>query len=135
MALARHPVQHHARDQYGGVVERKAFRDRGSGLRLAGNVEHEQHRQPVEAGKIGGSARASGLGRDAVEQAHRALDDDEVGAVRAAAGEGGEQVGMHRPGIEIDAGPAGRRGMEAGVDIVRSRLGAAHHDAAPREGA
>ncbi len=42
---------------------------------------------------------------------------------------------MHRPAVEIDAGPAGRGRVEAGIDVVRAGFCAAHRDAAPGEGA
>ena len=42
-----------------------------------------------------------------------------------------DQRRRHRPAVEIDALGAGRRGMERGIDVVRSGLRRAHRDALP----
>ena len=49
----------------------------------------------------------------------------------ACRGQRVEQRRRHRPAVEIDAGQAGRGGVEAGVDVVRSRFRAACAHASP----
>ena len=58
--FAAQPVQHHAGDFHGRIVGGKAFGDGGGGLRLAGNVEHQQHREAVEPCEVGGRAGTAG---------------------------------------------------------------------------
>ncbi len=106
-------------------------RHRGRRLRLAGHIEHEQHRQAEPRGEVGGRAAAARRAGDAVEQAHDAFDDENLGALRGLANERVEQRRRHRPAVEIDARRAGRRRVEGGIDIVRPRLCRAHGDAAP----
>ena len=112
-------------------------RDQSGGrLRLARDIEHEQNRQAELRREIGGGAapawRAGGVGR-AVEQTHDAFDDQDVRAIRLTHGERVEQVCRHRPGIEIDARPAGDRGMKGRIDVVGSGFRRAHRDAAADE--
>ena len=59
--LAAQPVEHDAGDPHVAVVGGKALGDRGGRLRLAGDVEHQQHRQAVEARQVGRRAGAAGL--------------------------------------------------------------------------
>ena len=53
--------------------------------------------------------------------------------LRRLRGERGQKVGRHGPGIEIDALPPRRCGMEGRVDIVGAGLEADHVDAAALE--
>ncbi len=129
--LAAQPVQHHAGDPYGRIVGRKPLGHRRRRLRLAGHVEHQQHRQAVEPREIGGRAGAPGLRRDAVEQAHGAFDHDDFGVRCRFRGQRAEQSRRHRPAVEVDAGQAGCGGVKAGIDIVRSGFRAAHANSAP----
>ncbi len=59
MALAADAVEHDAGDVHGRVVGGEAARHRGRRLRLAGDIEHEQHRQAEARGEIGGGAAAA----------------------------------------------------------------------------
>jgi hypothetical protein len=49
VALARDPIEHHARDPDAGIVGRAAERHRGRGLGVARHVEDEEH-GPAEQG-------------------------------------------------------------------------------------
>ncbi len=80
--LARDPVQDHAPDAHRRIVRREAARHRGRGLRLARDVEDQEHRRAVAPRQIGGGAAALRRRGDAVEEPHRALDDQDVGALR-----------------------------------------------------
>ncbi len=62
----------------------------------------------------------------AVEQAHHAFDDENLGAVRGLRRQGIEQRARHRPAIEIDARRAGGGGMKRRVDVIRSGFRRAH---------
>ena len=61
MALARDLVEHHAGDRDARVVAGAAERDGGGRLRMAGDVEHENHRPAEQGGDVGAGARAAGL--------------------------------------------------------------------------
>ena len=68
---------------------------------------------------------------DAVEEAHRALGDDEVRHSRAGPADEAVEGGVvHGEAVEIDARRAGRRRVEGGVDVVGSALDAADLEAA-----
>ena len=86
------------------AVAGEAFDQGGDRLALARGVDHQHHRQAEHGGKIGGRAAAAGR---AVEQAHDALDEHEVGVMPRR--ELGEALRPHCPRIEIEAGLAGRR--------------------------
>ena len=91
--------------------------------------------RPSIRGKIGGRAAAAGR---AVEQAHDAFDEHEIGVIRLRRELAREALRPHRPGIEIEAGPAGRGLVEARIDIVGADLGArrpAGRDCSRRAGA
>ena len=76
--------------------------------------------QPKRRGDIG---RAAAPAR-AVEQAHHAFGDDEVG--RMAHDEVGQHAARHRPAVEIVARPSRGDGMERRIDIVGPALVGLH---------
>ena len=82
MALARDLVQHHAGDRDARIVPGAAERDGGGRLRVARHVEHENHRPAEQGGDVGAGSRAADLLADAVEEAHGAFGDDEIGLAR-----------------------------------------------------
>ena len=59
-------------------------------------------------GEIRGRAAPAGFGRRAVEQAHHAFDHEKVGIPGRLHRQRVEQCRRHGPGIEINAGRAGR---------------------------
>jgi len=83
--------------------------------------------------EIGGRAAFTGRAGSAIEQAHDAFDDEDLGAGASMRGQGVEQQPWHRPGIEIDARGAGGRGVERRIDVIGAGLCRAHGDAAPRQ--
>ena len=89
--------------------------------------------RPSRAARSADAPVLSGGGGDAVEQAHGALDDEEVGMRGVPGHQRIDQRRRHGPAVEIEARPPGRRGMKARVDIVGADLGRLHHDAAPAE--
>ena len=97
VALAADPVEHHAGDADTGIEAGKPLGHGRDGLRLAGNVEHQQHRQTVEPGEIRRRAGPAHFAWNAVEQAHGAFEEHEVGARRAPGKQPGEQVRRPSP--------------------------------------
>jgi hypothetical protein len=133
VTFAAQPVEHDAGHAHITVIAGKTLGDGCGRSRLSGNVEHQQHRQAVEPGEIGGRAGAARGSGNPVEQAHGAFEEDEIGIFSCVAGQRVEQSRRHRPAVEIDAGKACRGGVEAWVDIVGAGFGAAHLQAAPGE--
>ena len=63
VALAADPVQDHAGQAQPVVVSRAALDDRRGRLRLAGDVERQEHRKAEDGGDVGrGAARPAGAG-------------------------------------------------------------------------
>ena len=82
MARARDPIEDDAGDGDVVAIVRQARSHGRRRLGLAGDVEHQQHR-PAEQCREIGRGPACGLtgGGNAVEQAHHALGDGDVGGV------------------------------------------------------
>jgi len=70
-------------------------------------------------------------GFDAVEQAHGAFDRQQLCAGGRVVHQRIEQRGRHRPAVEIDARPLGRRFVKGRIDIVRPDFGGLDRDSAP----
>ncbi len=136
MALAADAIEHHARDAHRGIMRRKPAHHGGRRLRLAGDIDHQQHRQAEARREISRRAATARRTVDAIEQPHDAFDDQQrfiAGSrerLRRVGGERIQQCGRHRPAVEIDASPAGRRRMERCVDIIGTRLRGGNRDAA-----
>ena len=129
MAVAADTVEDDAGDADARIEAGKAEHRRGGGLGLARDVEHEKDRQAKVDGKLRGCALADRAGACAVEQAHRRLDDQEIGSVRRLIGDAVEQRRAHGPAVEIEARRARGRFVEGRVDIVGAAFGGA--DAQP----
>ena len=80
VARARHAIQDHAGDRNVVAIARATDGDGRRGLGLAGNVQH-QHDRPAEQGRQVGRRAARGLTGfgHAIEQAHDALDEGDIG--------------------------------------------------------
>ena len=133
MPLAADAVQHHPADPHVTLVGGEAAHHGRRRLRLPGDVDDQQHRQAEPRGEVGRRAGPERRRGDAVEQAHGALDDEEVGMRGVLGHQRIDQRRRHGPAVEIEARPPGGRGMKARVDIVGPDLGRLHHDAAPAE--
>ena len=130
MPVAAELVEHDAADAHRRIVGGEARGDRGRRLRLARHVEHQQHRQaqaarpdrrPRRSGPACPARRRTGPSRLRSPALRRSAC---VSAISASISDGG-----HRPGVEIDALGAGRRGMERRIDVVGPGLRRAHRDA------
>ena len=80
MPLAADAIEHDAADPHVRIVRGEAAHQGRRRLRLARNVDDEQHRQSKSRGKVCRRAAAAGRAGDAVEQAHGAFDDEKIGA-------------------------------------------------------
>ena len=134
MAGAGDLVEHHTRHLHTRIMRGKTACDGGSGLRLAGDVEHQQHRDAEMPGKIRRRPTAAWGGVHAVEQPHRGFDQHNLRIGEGVGGQGVEQRRGHRPRIQIHPRHAGCGGMEGGVDIVGTRLARTHGNPAPTQG-
>ena len=82
MARARDPIEDHAGDGDVVAIVRQARSNGRRRLGLAGDVEHQQHRPAEQRREIGrGPACRLTGGGNAVEQAHHALGDGDVGGM------------------------------------------------------
>jgi len=133
MALAADAVEQNAGDAHRVIVRAKAARHRGGGLRLAGDVENEQHGKMEARGEIGRCAAPSPRPGKPVEQAKHAFDHEHLRIARRLCSKRVEKVGRHRPAVEIDARAAGRRGMEGGIDVIGARFRRADRNPSARQ--
>ena len=133
MALAADAIDDDARDLQPLVISRAALDDRRRRLRLTCDVDDQQDWHAERGSDVGRGAGAPGLGRDAVEQAHRGFAERKRALSRRSRREHSQKARPHRPGIEVDAFAPRRRGMEGRVDIVRAGLEADDVDAAAFE--
>ena len=114
-------------------MQHEPSRHRRRRLRLAGDVQHQQHRQPIPRRQVGRGAATPGRRRDTVEQAHRRLDQHHIGVLRHIGGDAIQLRRRHRPAIQVRTRRAGRRGVECRVDVIRPGLGSAHPQPAPAQ--
>ena len=127
VAIAGDAVEYDSGVLQAQLVAREAVHKSGDGLALVPGIDDQQHRHLQQMGEVGG--RAFGA-EGTVEQAHDALDDDEVGVTGCFFKDRRNLAAAHGPRVEIVAGPARSRFVKAGIDIVRSSLGGGDSDAA-----
>ncbi len=133
MPFAGDAIEYDASDLHGGIVCRKSSHQGRRRLRLPRNVKHQYHRQAKIRSKVcGGATPPVGAGGP-VEQAHDALDHQDVRALGCLRGKRIEQGRRHGPAIEVDARRADRRGVERGVDVIGAGFGRSHGDPATPE--
>ena len=125
MALAGHAIGQHAGPGHAGPEALQPMRQRAEGAGHRLGVDHGQHRQAEALRQVGRARRA-------VEQAHHALDDHEVGLgrgrmqPRAAVGLAGH------PQVERMHGRAGGEPQPVRVEEVGPALEGAHAPALAR---
>ena len=133
MARRGHAVQHHPRKGQIRAQRGKAPRRGRRRLRLPADIQDQHHRPAHHLGDLGAGADAGfPLRRDPVEQAHRPLGQDQVGG-RLAGRMGDQPPRLHRPGIQVEAGPPRGRQVEPRIDVVGPRLEGLHHQPAPAQ--
>ena len=85
MTIAGDLVEDDAGELDAIAIARKAERDRGCGLRLAGNIDHQHHGPAGRRRDVGGRAVAPGPWRShAVEQPHHAFGQRKIGVIGSA---------------------------------------------------
>ena len=119
VAVAPDPVVDDPGDVHVRSVAREAVDDGGGGGGHRARVDHQHHRPPEGRRDVRGRAFVRGR---AVEEAHDALDDDEVRILRRRPDRGREGRFAHGPRVDVEARPPARRGVERGVDVVRPHL-------------
>lgn len=135
MARAGDAIEHNAGKLQSGAIIAEARGDSRRRLRLSGRVDHQHHGPAQHLCDIGGGAGAgNAAGGDAVEQAHRALGEHDIG-IHAAADEMGDCPAVHRPAVDVDGGAARGCGVEGGIDVIRTALEALHVQSAMTPGA
>ena len=82
VTLGGHLVQHHAGERDMGIMQGGAAREGRSRLSLSGDVENQHHRPSCEARDVGCGPAGEIERRRPVEEAHRALGDDEIRSAR-----------------------------------------------------
>ena len=75
MTRRRDAIREHAMKRHVGTITREPERDRAEGLRHAVRADHGEHRHVERGGEIGAAGRA-------VEEAHHAFDQDQIGIAR-----------------------------------------------------
>ena len=108
------------------AVAGKAQRGGGGRLRLAADIDHQDHRPAHARGGFGAAALPlrAGLGHTVI-QPHRALGDHQVGPCRPRR-DGRPQARPHRPAVEVERGPPRRRAVEGRVDVIRAAFERLH---------
>ena len=112
MTRAADAVEDDGRDVHCRVVIREPgdqWRDR---LRHAGRIDDQHHRQVQLSRQIGD--RTAPVGRGAVEQAHRAFDQQKVGRC----GQPRDHCRVHCPGVQVGAGRTGGGLVKSRVDVI-----------------
>ena len=114
--LAGHPIQHHTADMYIGVEGHDTAHHRCHGAGGFGGIDAQDHRQAQQLGQFGGAGFPVGV--DAVIKATVALDDGKVGLLGVSVIRAEDGVPVDEEGVQVVAGPAGRKGKPAGVNII-----------------
>ena len=134
MAVAADPVEDNTRDADARIEVRKTEQDRCCRLRLPRDIEYEQNRQAKLQRKLRGRAVPDPSSTRAIEQAHGRFDYQEISAGRCLMGDAVEERRPHGPAVEIEAGRAGRGGVEGRVYIVWAAFGRADAQATAAKG-
>ena len=119
MPVTAHSIEDDPRDFGIGPKTREAVHHRRGGGRHRARVHDEQHRPAGGRRDVGGRALVRGR---PVEETHDALCNDQLRIARSGGDRGREGGSPHRPGIQVEAGPAARGGVKAGIDEVRPHL-------------
>ena len=122
-------VEDHAADARPGVPGREAVQQGGGRRADAVGVDDEDDRRVQQPRHVRRRREvppvAGSTAGDAVEQAHHALDDRDVGGFRRARPPGEHRrdlVLADQPRVEVAAGPARGERVVARVDVVRADL-------------
>jgi hypothetical protein len=114
-AFAADPVGQHAGKGQFGAIAGQPVGDGAESLRHGAGVDHRHHRDVEAAGEVGGR-------RAAVEEAHDAFDQDQVGILRGAGQSPARVILAAHAEIEILAGAAAGHGVNLRVEEIRATL-------------
>ena len=128
-------IQHYAGNGDARIIVHAALDDSRRRLRLAADIDHQQHRHAERRRDIGRSAGAPGWRGHTVKQPHRSLANYQIAVFCRAARQLRQHVRRHRPGIEVDAGPPGGGGMKRRIDVIGAAFGSSDAPAALAQGA
>ncbi len=119
--VGRDPVEDHAAEPQQLVVRPEAVHQRRDRLAHRGHVDDHHDRR---AQGRGDARRGVGLDPpgEAVEQAHRALDDRDLGAGAAVREQRGDAGQADQPGVEVAPRATGGEAQVGGVGVVRTDL-------------
>ena len=135
MAFAPRTVQNDGGHLHRRIVMGKAMGHGRRRLRLARDIEDQEDGDVKEPRQIGGRAGAVIGDGNAVEETHGAFDKQKIRTVGLLGQKVAQQIRLHRPAVQVEAGRTGCDRMKAGIDVIRSGLDAAHLDAAAGKGA
>ncbi len=128
MAFAADIVGDHPRHRHIVPKVREALHERSDRMRLPRAIHHQDDRQGEHRRKVCGATRAIGC---TVEQAHGRFHHKQPAVSRQHA----DEIGPHRPGIEIDTGRTAGCRVKGGVNEVRPRFGGSNGHVAASQGA
>jgi len=118
MPLAANPVGDDAGDFQTWVVAGKAADDGGGGLGLTRDILREQNGPAQKRRDIRASADAGRAAGRAVEEAHGAFCNDNVGMECGVCRQFDDQIRVHRPGIEIKRRAPRGGGVKSRIDVI-----------------
>jgi hypothetical protein len=108
--LAGHPIQDHAADVYIGVERGDPGHHGSHGTGGLGGIDAQDHRQAKQLGQFGGAGFPFGV--DTVVEAAVALDNGKIGILGMGAIGSENGVPVNEKGVQIVAGPAGRKASQ-----------------------
>ena len=126
------PVEDHGREAERGIEPLEAEDDRPRAPRQRPGVHHEHHRRAQPFRDLRGRAVLA-LSVEAVEAAHHALHQRQIGAGRLAGDRLADVVARAHPAVEVVRGPAAHDRVEARIDEVGADFERLRHQAAPTE--
>ncbi len=119
VARAPRSIENDAGDRHTIAKPLKTPSDRRSRLRLAGNIEHENDGPACRGGEVGAGAvaPASAL-RNAVEEAHQGLANDDICATRRLKQKLSREPPAHGPAVDVVGRTARGHRVKGWVDII-----------------
>src|SRR5665213_1048146 len=122
MTRAGDVIEDYPGERRTGVVPRKAFDQCGHGSALPAGIDHQRDWPAGDAGEFGGRAGFA-VRPGAVEEAHHAFAQHQLGGAFEVADQAREGRRAHRPGVEVEAWRAARQRVKGRIDVVRAGLG------------
>jgi hypothetical protein len=128
MPRAADAVAQHAGDSQLAIEVGKAVYECGDAARHAAGVAHEHDGSTQPLGDLRAGARFARWG-GAVEEAHHAFDQCDIGTGRGALEAREHRIATHHPAIEVVTRLAGRERVVRRIEVVGSALEHGHAQA------